>query len=238
LREALEPVAERFDYLLIDCPPSLGLLTLNALTAVREVIIPLQPHFLALQGLGKLLETVAIVRKRINPKLAVSGILLCMYDRRVTLSAEVRTDIEKFLAAAHGTDSAWSRAQVIPTAIRPNVKLAEAPSYGKTIFEYDDACNGAIDYRAVAEFVHQSLGKPIPVVPAIPIPVSSPVPQVEVPVVSSPEGPQPQPETNTTVVPVESVAAPVVVEPVIVQPSPEPRATMIEQPSETPVAQG
>lgn len=162
LREALEPVADRFDYLLIDCPPSLGLLTLNALTAVREVIIPLQPHFLALQGLGKLLETVAIVRKRINPKLAVSGILLCMFDRRVTLSTEVRNDIEKFLSSARGTDCAWSQAQVIPTAIRPNVKLAEAPSYGKTIFEYDDDCNGANDYRAVAEFIHQSLGKPIP----------------------------------------------------------------------------
>ncbi len=166
LREALEPVADRFDYLLIDCPPSLGLLTLNALTAVREVIIPLQPHFLALQGLGKLLETVAIVRKRINPKLAVSGILLCMFDRRVTLSTEVRNDIEKFISSARGTDCAWSQAQVIPTAIRPNVKLAEAPSYGKTIFEYDDACNGANDYRAVAEFIHQSLGKPIPAAPS------------------------------------------------------------------------
>ncbi|NLH16877.1 MAG: AAA family ATPase [Phycisphaerae bacterium] len=167
LREALEPVADRFDYLLIDCPPSLGLLTLNALTAVQEVIIPLQPHFLALQGLGKLLETVAIVRKRINPKLSVSGILLCMFDRRVTLSTEVRNDIEKFLSSARGTDCAWSQAQVIPTAIRPNVKLAEAPSYGKTIFEYDDTCNGANDYRSVAEFIHHSLGKPIPAAPAV-----------------------------------------------------------------------
>jgi chromosome partitioning protein len=207
--------------MLIDCPPSLGLLTLNALTAVREVIIPLQPHFLALQGLGKLLETVTIVRRRINPKLVVSGILLCMYDRRVTLSTEVRTDIEKFIAAAHGTDCAWSQAQVIPTAIRPNVKLAEAPSYGKTIFEYDEACNGSIDYRAVAEFVHQSLGKPV-VIP----PVSVVQPQPPAPETSTAAAPLPQVETPAVPQVVETPVAPQVIDvpiapqPEVVQPQP------------------
>ena len=222
LREALESVADRFDYLLIDCPPSLGLLTLNALTAVREVIIPLQPHFLALQGLGKLLETITIVRRRINPNLVVSGILLCMYDRRVTLSTEVRTDIEKFIAAARGTDCAWSQAQVIPTAIRPNVKLAEAPSYGKTIFEYDETCNGSIDYRAVAEFVHQSLGKPV-VIPPVSISqpqsptlesstAAAPLPQVETPVVSQ--------VVELPVVP-QAVETPIAMQPEVSQPQPE-----------------
>jgi chromosome partitioning protein len=154
------------------------LLSLNALTAVREVVIPLQPHFLALQGLGKLLETVTIVRRRINPNLSVSGILLCMYDRRVTLSAEVRTDIEKFLASARGSDCAWAQAQVIPTPIRPNVKLAESPSYGKTIFEYDDSCNGAADYHAVADYFHVQLGKPITEMPPSPPPVDPAPPTI------------------------------------------------------------
>ncbi len=189
LKEALDAVADQYDYLLIDCPPSLGLLTLNALTAVREVIIPLQAHFLALQGLGKLLETVTIVRRRINPNLSVSGILLCMFDRRVTLSTEVRNDIEKFLAAARGTDCAWSQARLIPTSIRPNVKLAESPSYGKTIFEYDDGCNGAVDYRAVAEFVHEHLGKPISETPSSPesletLPSAFPESIIDSPVIS------------------------------------------------------
>jgi chromosome partitioning protein len=229
LREALESVAERFDYMLIDCPPSLGLLTLNALTAVREVIIPLQPHFLALQGLGKLLETVTIVRRRINPKLIVSGILLCMYDRRVTLSTEVRTDIEKFIAAAHGTDCAWSQAQVIPTAIRPNVKLAEAPSYGKTIFEYDEACNGSIDYRAVAEFVHLSLGKPVVIPPVSTVQpqapaaestaAAAPLPQVETPVASQVVETSVAPQVIEAPVAVQ-VATPIAPQPQVVQPQP------------------
>jgi len=153
LREALESSVETFDYCIIDCAPSLGLLTLNALAAAKEVLIPLQPHFLALQGFGKLLQTIELVNKRINPDLKVKGILLCLFDTRASLPHEVRADIEQFLDNARGTDSAWSQARIIPTFIRRNIKLAEAPSYGKTIFEYEPDCNGARDYWNVARCV-------------------------------------------------------------------------------------
>ncbi|MDH4241302.1 MAG: AAA family ATPase [Phycisphaerae bacterium] len=154
LREAIEPVEDQFDYLVIDCPPSLGLLTLNALAAADEVLIPLQPHFLALQGFGKLLQTVELVNKRINPRLKVQGILLCMFDTRASLPSEVRADIEHFLESARGTNCAWAQAQILPTFIRRNIKLAEAPSYGQTIFEYERNCHGAEDYTKVAESIH------------------------------------------------------------------------------------
>ena len=152
-REAIAESAERFDYLIIDCPPSLGLLALNALAAVDEIIIPLQAHFLALQGLGKLLQTVALVNKRINPSLRVTGILFCMYDTRTSLSDEVRTDIIKFLENARGSDNPWNGAEILPVYIRRNIKLAEAPSYGKTIFEYESDCHGANDYAKVAKYL-------------------------------------------------------------------------------------
>jgi chromosome partitioning protein len=159
LREAIESVKGDFDYIIIDCAPSLGLLTLNALAAVNEVFIPLQPHFLALQGLGKLLQTVNLVSKRINPAVMVSGILFCMYDKRATLSSEVKADIENFLTNARGTNSPWSDAAIIPIYIRRNIKLAEAPSYGQTIFEYEPDCNGSYDYMAVSEYVHNKMTK-------------------------------------------------------------------------------
>ncbi|MHC4115324.1 MAG: ParA family protein [Planctomycetota bacterium] len=154
LREAIEPIADKFDYLIIDCAPSLGLLTLNALAAVNEVLIPLQPHFLALQGFGKLLQTIELVNKRINPNLKVKGVLLCMFDSRASLPSEVKADIENFLSNARGTDCAWAEAQILPVHIRRNIKLAEAPSYGKTIFEYAENCHGAEDYTKVAQFIH------------------------------------------------------------------------------------
>jgi chromosome partitioning protein len=154
LREALEESQNNYDYCLIDCAPSLGLLTLNALAAAQEVLIPLQPHFLALQGFGKLLQTVEIVNRRINPGLKVNGILLCMFDSRASLPNEVKADIERFLNDARGTTSAWAQAHVLPVLVRRNIKLAEAPSYGQTIFEYEKACHGAEDYQKVAEFIH------------------------------------------------------------------------------------
>ena len=154
LREAIESSEDKFDYCIIDCAPSLGLLTLNALAAAEEVLIPLQPHFLALQGFGQLLQTIELVNKRINPNLTVKGILLCMFDSRASLPNEVKADIEQFLDNARGTNSAWAKAQILPTFIRRNIKLAEAPSYGKTIFEYEQNCHGAEDYKKVAEFVH------------------------------------------------------------------------------------
>jgi chromosome partitioning protein len=159
LREAIASVENKFVYLLIDCPPSLGLLTLNSLAAVDEVLIPIQPHFLALQGFGKLLQTVSLVNKRINPALKVSGVLLCMFDSRTSLSKEIQADIAEFLQSARSSQCAWSGAEVVPVQIRRNIKLAEAPSYGKTVFEYESNCHGALDYAEVAEYIHNELGK-------------------------------------------------------------------------------
>jgi chromosome partitioning protein len=154
LREAIKSFEDEFDYAIIDCPPSLSLLTLNALAASSEILIPLQPHFLSLQGLGKLLQTVDIVNRRINPNLKVKGILLCMFDSRASLSGEVKADIERFLDKARGSNSSWAEAHVLPVFVRRNIKLAEAPSYGQTIFEYDQTCHGAEDYRKVAQYLH------------------------------------------------------------------------------------
>ncbi len=151
LRDALAEADLRRDYVIIDCPPSLGLLTLNALASADEVIIPLQPHFLALQGLGKLLETVSLVQRRINPGLTVSGVILCMYETTTRLAGEVRDDLREFLASAKGGATPWSDAHVFNTFIRRNVKLAECPSYGRTIFDYDSSSAGARDYSALAE---------------------------------------------------------------------------------------
>ncbi|MFP3937474.1 MAG: ParA family protein [Phycisphaerae bacterium] len=151
LRDAFGEAALSYDFTFIDCPPSLGLLTLNALAAADEVIIPLQPHFLALQGLGKLLETVSLVQRRINPSLRVSGVILCMYETTTRLAGEVRDDLREFLASARGGDAPWSAAYVFETFIRRNVKLAECPSYGSTIFDYDRSSHGARDYAALAE---------------------------------------------------------------------------------------
>ncbi|HUT61823.1 MAG TPA: ParA family protein [Phycisphaerae bacterium] len=151
LRDRLRSQALPFQYVLIDCPPSLGLLTLNALAAADDVLIPLQPHFLALQGLGKLLETVSLVRRRINPGLKVCGVVLCMYETGTRLASEVAADIRSFFGAAQNTATPWSAAHIFQAVVRRNVKLAECPSHGKTIFDYEPASHGAEDYRALAE---------------------------------------------------------------------------------------
>jgi chromosome partitioning protein len=193
LRKALESMQDRFDYVIIDCPPSLGLLTLNALSASTEVLIPVQPHFLALQGFSRLLQTVSLVHSRINPALHVSAILMCMFDARTSLSAEVRADIEKFLTGSRNQNSPWAGAQIIPVHVRRNIKLAEAPSYGKTIFEYEPGCHGATDYLAVAEFIHtgkicgafEQKKVQEPVVEPLPEPVVNPVVQDTTETISS-----------------------------------------------------
>jgi chromosome partitioning protein len=197
LREALQSVEDKFDYSFIDCAPSLGLLTLNALAAAGEALIPLQPHFLALQGLGKLLQTVELVNKRINPSLKVEGILLCIFDSRASLPNEVKADIEQFLNSARGTDCAWSEAQVLPVCVRRNIKLAEAPSYGRTIFEYEQNCHGAEDYRKVAEFIHTQLQ---PVVQPDTQPAAENVasPPIEIKPVSQPDSQAPVSEIEQT----------------------------------------
>jgi len=149
LARALEPCQDGFDYCLIDCAPSLGLLTINALAAVQEVLIPLQPHFLALQGLGRLLQTVALVQRQVNRRLRVCGIILCMFEAATRLAQEVHADVERFLAAAR-PEEPWHAARVFKTVIRRNIKLAECPSFGRTIFDYAPSSHGAEDYRALA----------------------------------------------------------------------------------------
>jgi len=151
LRDHLAAVDGEYDYVFIDCPPSLGLLTLNALTAARDVVIPLQPHFLALQGLGKLLETVALVQRRINPRLRVSGVVLCMYESVTRLAGEVLADLQSFFDATRDSDTPWAHTRIFDTAIRRNIKLAESPSHGKTIFDYQPHSHGAEDYAALAD---------------------------------------------------------------------------------------
>lgn len=150
LVEALEKTSQPYDFMIIDCPPSLGVLTVNALAAVTEVIIPLQPHFLALQGVGKLLESISLIKSRINPQLSVSGIILCMHEASTRLAGEVAADLQSFLDASRGTDNAWANARVFDSTIRRNIKLAECPSYGQTIFEYEQRSNGAADYARLA----------------------------------------------------------------------------------------
>ena len=150
LRQALQSFDHRFDILIIDCPPSLGLLTVNALAAVEEVVIPLQPHFLALQGLGMLLETVTLVRGVLNPALRIAGIVLCMYERGTRLAQEVAADVRAFIARAV-PDDAWHGARIFEATIRRNIKLAECPSFGQTIFDYAPASHGAEDYIALVE---------------------------------------------------------------------------------------
>lgn len=169
LRDALAEGEKPFDFVLIDCPPSLGLLTLNALAAANDVLIPLQPHFLALQGLGKLLETVSLVQRRINPGLKVAGVLFCMYESNTKLASEVAADIHEFLNSSRQTNAPWSGAKLFDTCIRRNIKLAESPSYGKTIFGYEPQSNGAADYDALAEeFLAIAIPREITPVPTPP----------------------------------------------------------------------
>ena len=147
------------DYLLIDCPPSLGLLTLNALTAVGEVFLPLQPHFLALHGLSKLLQTIEVVAKRLNRRLRLSGVILCMYESTTRLAAEISSDVDDFFTAASQSDCVWSQTPAFSTRVRRNIRLAEAPSFGQSIFQYAPQSAGAEDYRLLAEEV---IGLPMP----------------------------------------------------------------------------
>lgn len=153
LRDLVQADGDSFDYVLMDCAPSLGVLTINALAAATEVFIPLQPHFLALHGLGKLLETTALVGKRINPALQVSGVILCLYEANIRLTQEVVNDLHQFLDKSRGSNVPWAKARVFATRIRRNIKLAECPSFGQSIFAYAPTCHGAEDYQALAREV-------------------------------------------------------------------------------------
>ena len=140
LKKALEEIKDQYDYILIDCAPSLGLLTLNALTAADAVIIPIQCEYFALEGLGKLLNTIKSVQKIHNKNLDIEGLLLTMYDSRLRLSNQVVDEVQK-----HFNDMVFS------TIIQRNVKLSEAPSYGENIINYDASSKGASNYLSLAK---------------------------------------------------------------------------------------
>ncbi len=135
LRKILRPVREQYNYIIIDCPPSLGLLTINSLTAADSVLIPMQCEYFALEGLAQLIETIRKVKRNTNPGLYIEGLLLTMYDRRNRLTHQVASEIKKHF------DS-----KVFNTVIPRNVRLSESPSHGKTILEYDRNCPGAKAY--------------------------------------------------------------------------------------------
>jgi chromosome partitioning protein len=142
LRRALEPMREEYDYILVDCPPSLGLLTLNTLAAADSVLIPIQCEFYALQGLTQLLNTVRLVQQNLNPRLQIEGVLLTMYDQRLNLSRQVAEEAQEYFGN-----------KVYTVSIPRNVRLAEAPSFGKPIVVYDILSAGAQSYLSLAKEV-------------------------------------------------------------------------------------
>jgi len=149
LRDELAEENFPMDYLFIDCPPSLGLFTLNALTAVQEVFVPLQPHYFSLHGFARLVQTLEAVTKRLNKSLRLSGILLCMYDG-TKLAEEVSQSIAAFFDQRDKLPAVCREAVIFETKIRRNIRLAEAPSHGNPIFVYDPNSSGAEDYRNLA----------------------------------------------------------------------------------------
>jgi chromosome partitioning protein len=149
LRDMLDADTEPYDFVIMDCPPSLGVLTINALSAAREVFIPLQAHFLALHGLSKLLETCQLVSKRINRDLRVGGVVLCLYDSGTRLGGEVVEDLDRYFDGRRNATAPWADAKVFKTRIRRNIRLAECPSFGQSIFQYAPSSKGAEDYASL-----------------------------------------------------------------------------------------
>jgi chromosome partitioning protein len=172
LRDLLAVESSSYDYVMLDCPPSLSVLTLNALCAAGEVLIPLQAHFLALHGLSKLLETINLVSKRVNRELKVAGVVLCMYESGTRLGTEVVEDLDTFFERRRDPSAPWAEAKVFKSKVRRNIRLAEAPSFGQSIFDYSPTSRGAEDYGALcAELV----GAQVPVKEDIPTPDDPPL---------------------------------------------------------------
>ena len=142
LKKALEPVQKHYDYILIDCPPSLGVLTLNGITAANEVLIPMQCEYFAMEGLSHLLQNVKRIQKTLNPKLEIGGIFFTMYDPRTRLAQQVVKEV-----------SSYFQNKVFSTIIPRNVRLSEAPSHGLPVSKYDPACSGAKAYKSLAQEV-------------------------------------------------------------------------------------
>ena len=142
LKDLLEPIIQDYDYILVDCPPSLGLLTINALMAADQLLIPIQCEFYALEGLSKLLDTMKLVKVRLNQRLEIFGVVLTMFDNRTTLSKQVAEEVRSHFGK-----------QVFDTVIPRSVKLAEAPSYGLSIIQYASSSKGSIAYRNLAKEV-------------------------------------------------------------------------------------
>jgi len=140
LQRALASIREEFDFILLDCPPAVGLLTVNALTAADGVLVPIQCEYYALEGLSQLLSTINLVRDNLNPRLKLAGVLLTMYDARTTLSADVAAEVRRHLGAT-----------VFDTIVPRSVRLAEAPSYGRPIARYSPESRGALAYQSLAD---------------------------------------------------------------------------------------
>jgi chromosome partitioning protein len=147
LKEALKTLKKQYDFILIDCPPSLSLLTLNAFTSADSVLIPVQCEYFALEGLGQLLNTINLVKKSLNPNLAIEGVLLTMYDKRVRLSNQVYEEVKRFFGN-----------KVFKTVIQRNVRISEAPSHSKPVLLYDSLSIGAQNYISLAtELIQNNL---------------------------------------------------------------------------------
>ncbi|MBC8523667.1 ParA family protein [PVC group bacterium] len=174
LLNKLTPVISDYDFIIIDCPPSLGLLTINALAAAEELIVPMQTHFLALQGVSRLFETVQMLVGSMNPKLRVTGVVLCMHERNTKLAKEVVADLSDFFESSRDQEVPWKDCVIFDPPIRRCVKLAEAPSFGKTIFDYEPDCAGAKDYQKLADSViTQQVTREVPVTTQEPQPVNN-----------------------------------------------------------------
>ncbi len=165
LARALAPIRDRFDFIIIDCPPSLGLLTLNSLTAANSVLMPVQAEYFALEGLGQLLNTIKLVRQHLNPALEIEGVVLTMFDTRLRLANQVAAEVRRYFGE-----------KVFQTIVQRNVRLSEAPSFGRPVLLYDATSTGSRNYIGLAREVLRSNEEFLQGLAAVPAGSSSPSP--------------------------------------------------------------